>query len=258
MDAPWGNWMRWLVALLLALSWRAVSGQGLKVYTEISPPAQQLGADGKLTGFTVDLVREIQRRIGNTDPIEVVPWAKGYGELQARPNVALFTAARSQERAELFQWVGPIRELTYQLYVRADSHAILNSLEDARKLKLIGVYKDDVREQYLIQKGFTNLDRSVDNTIIVKKLMAGRIEAFISRPDAVDQILRTAGFAPGAVRGTLALLRLPGYIAFSKTTPARTVKKWDEAFQGMKSDGTYERMFKHYFPHQPFVIPLSR
>ena len=250
--------MKWLIALLLTLPWRTVAGQDLKIYTEVSPPSQYLGPDGKLTGFTVDLVREIQRRTGNANPIEVVPWARGYGELQSQPNVALFTIAQSRERAPLFQWVGPLRELTYQFYVRTDSNLTLNSLEDARKLKLIGVYKDDVREQYLIQKGFTNLDRSVDNTIIVKKLMAGRISAFIIRPDAVDQILKTAGFSPDAVRGTLAFLHLPGYIAFSKRTPASTVKPWAEAFDEMKNDGTYERIFRRHFPHQAFAMPASR
>lgn len=247
--------MKWLIALLLALPWGTVAGQDLKIYTEISPPSQYLGTDGKLTGFTVDLVQEIQRRTGNTNPIEVVPWAQSYGELQSQPNVVLFTIAQSQERAPLFQWVGPIRELTYQFYVRADSNLTLNTLEDARKLKLIGVYKDDVREQYLTRKGFTNLDRSVDNTIIVKKLMAGRISAFIIRPDAVDQIMKTAGFSPKAVRGTLAFLRLPGYIAFSKATPASTVKPWSEAFDKIKNDGTYERIFRRHFPHQAFAMP---
>jgi polar amino acid transport system substrate-binding protein len=205
----------------------------------------------------VELVQEIQKRIGNTDPIELVPWARSYTELQTAPNVVLFSIARSKDRDPLFQWVGPIREATYQFYVRKDSPIVINSLEDARKLRLIGVYKDDVREQYLTGQGFTNLDRSIDNTIIVKKLMADRIDAFISTPDAVDLLLKTAGFSGRDVRGTFSFMKFQGYIAFSRTTPGSIVRKWGEAFEGIKKDGTYEKTFRKYFPNHPFAIPAA-
>lgn len=249
--------MKWFLSALtvLLLPWGTASGQALRIYTEISPPSQYLGTDGQLTGFTVELVQEIQKRTRNQDPIEVVPWARSYGELQFKPNVVLFAIARSKERDPLFQWVGPIREATYQFYVRADSRVSINSLEDARKLRLIGVYKDDVREQYLTKSGFTNLDRSIDNTIIVKKLMAGRIDAFVSTGDAVDRILKTAGFDPADVRGAYSFLKLQGYIAFSKSTPVDVVRRWADALDAMKMDGTYERTFRKHFPNRPFTLP---
>jgi polar amino acid transport system substrate-binding protein len=249
--------MKWMAIALIAFAipWAACPAQGLRIYTEISPPLQYLGPDGQLSGFSVDLVREIQKRTGNTDAIESVPWVRGYNELQTRPDVVLFTMARNEERDPLFQWVGPIHELSYQFYVRADFRTAINKLEDAKKLKLIGVYKEDVREQYLLKMGFTNLDRSIDNTVIVKKLMDRRIDAFVSRPDAIDQIMKTAGFRPEDVRGVYTFMKLPGYIAFSKATPPEIVQAWTTALDGILKDGTYERLFRRCFPKQRFVPP---
>lgn len=246
---------RFGLAVLLMLTSQAAMTQSLKIYTEISPPSQFLAPDGTLTGFTVDQVREIQRRIGNHDPIVVVPWARGYQELQTRPDVVLFAMARNKERNPLFQWVGPIRQASYQFYVRSDAPVTIRSLEDARKLKLIGVYRDDVREQYLTRVGFTNLDRSVDTTIIVKKLMAGRVDAFVSAPDAIDGLMLAAGFQPKDVRPAFTFLKLHGYIAFSKDVPRKTVDAWSHALEAMKQDGTYERIFRNHFPGQAFTLP---
>lgn len=251
--------MNRLIALLAALLLPCGPGftQPLSIYTEISPPAQYLDPSGNLTGFSVDLVREIQRRTGNTDPIEMVPWVRSYHELQTKPNVVLFTIARNEDRDPQFEWIGPIRDVDHRLYVRADSAAVITSLEDAKKLHLIGVYKEDIREQYLVKLGFTNLDRSIDNTIIVKKLMAGRIDAFVSNTDAVDQIMRTAGFKPEDVRVALELLHVQGYIAFSKGTPAETIRKWAKSLEAIRRDGTFERLFRKYFPGQRFTLPAA-
>ncbi len=245
-----------LVALVpVLLAGGRLAGQSLSLYTEISPPSQFLGADGKLTGFSVELVQELQKKVKNTDPIEVIPWVRGYHELQSKPNVALFTIARTEEREHLFQWVGPIREISFQFYVKAGSTVSLTSLEQAKALQRIGVYKEDVREQYLTRMGFTNLDRSLDNLTIVKKLMDGRVDAFVSSPEAVGPILKAAGYSPEEVRGTYTFLRIRGYIAFSKTTPARLVKSWSQALETLKADGTYERLFRKYLPGQPFALP---
>ncbi|NJN47058.1 MAG: transporter substrate-binding domain-containing protein [Candidatus Competibacteraceae bacterium] len=77
------------------------SATTLTLLTEELPPLN-FTQDGKLMGFSVDVVREIQRRVGNTDSIEVVPWARGYKAALERPNTVLFSTARTQEREPFF------------------------------------------------------------------------------------------------------------------------------------------------------------
>jgi polar amino acid transport system substrate-binding protein len=232
--------------------------RALTIYTEVSPPHQEIGPNGELQGFSVDIVREIQKRVDNHDPIQVVPWVRGYNEIQNQPNVVLFSMARSSERDPLFEWVGPLYETTHYFYVRADSKIQLRNLEDARKLGMIGVYKEDIRDQYLTRLGFTNLDRSLDQGIMFKKLMSGRVDAIAGTPQAMDKIAMEAGVEPQNVKPAFSFLTVQGYIAFSKTTPPETVKAWAAAFQAMKKDGTFARIFKRYFPSTPLPDPSVR
>lgn len=120
----------------------------LQLYTEELPPLNFL-EEGRARGLSVDIVREIQRRLDDSTPIQVVPWARGYRALQERPNVALFSTARSAEREPRFQWVGPLADLDFTLFVRADSPLDVANLDAARQLGTIATYRDDVREQFL-------------------------------------------------------------------------------------------------------------
>ena len=230
----------------------------LTIYTEISPPDQFLGSDGQPTGYSCEVVREIQRRIGNTDPIKVVPWIRGYHKIQERPNVVLFSMARSKDRDPLFQWVGPIRETVYNFYARADSGIVIESLEDAKKLKLIGVYREDSRDQYLSKLGFTNLDRSIDNLTILKKLMDGRIDCMIGAATNIGPNVKAAGFKQEQVREVYSFLKVQLYIAFSKATPAATVELWDRTLHTMRQDGSFERIFHLYFPDAALPGPALK
>jgi polar amino acid transport system substrate-binding protein len=229
--------------------------QSLTIYTEISPPDQVLGPSGELTGYFVEVVREIQKRAGNADPIEVVPWVRGYREIQTKPNIALFGMARTAERNALFEWVGPIRESTQDFYVRVDSPVAIKTLDDARKLPLIGVYKEDVRDLYLTRNGFTNLDRSLDETIMFKKLMAGRIDALACSSEGYGEVAKLAGFKPEDVRKTMTFLKIQLNVAFSKGTSAAILKGWSSALESMKKDGTFERIFRKYYPNRPLPGP---
>lgn len=241
-----------LLALLAAL---ALPAQHLRVYTEINAPLQYLGEDGKLTGLAVDVVKEIQRRVGNTDPIELVPWARGYVELETLPDVALFATARTAQRNELFKWVGPFDETAFCLFVKADSRITLKDLAEAKSLRAIGVYTNDVRDLYLTKEGFRNLERTVDNVANVKKLISGRIDAFASAEVSIEELARSAGHKREDMRVALTFLKVQQFIAFSRKTPDATVKAWSEAFEAMRKDHTFERIFRAYHPHGPLPGP---
>ena len=144
----------------------ALWSQPLALYTEISPPDQFLGPEGRLSGYAVEVVAEIQKRIGDDTPIQVVPWVRGYNEVLGPTQAALFSTVRSRERDPLLQWVGPLRDITYWFYVRKGAQIQIRNLGDAKRLPLVGVYKEDVRDQFLTRMGFQNLDRSLDLSLI--------------------------------------------------------------------------------------------
>lgn len=246
------------MGFFLALVWGGLLwAQPLTIYTEIAPPNQFLDGNGVLTGYYVELVREIQKRTGNADPIQVVPWIRGYNEVLAKPNVLLFSVVRSKERDPLFQWVGPAAESAFSFYVRADSKVVIRHLKDAKKLRLIGVYKEDIRDQFLTRSGFTNLDRSIDMETMVKKLMAGRIDALVGAAEGIPQIAESAGYQAGDIKAVFSFMKVQTYLAFSKGTPSNVVRTWQRSLNAMRQDGTFEAIFRKYYRTGPLPGPAA-
>ena len=249
---------RFLIALAI-LSGVVVgaTGPSLSICTEVSPPEQIQAPDGKLSGIAIDTVREIQKRLGNKDPIQVLPWDRAYWKVEHEPNVLLFSMARSAERNGLFQWVGPIDEDLYGFWVKADSRITIKNLDDAKALRSIGVYLDDIRDQYLTRLGFKNLVRSKDNEINAKRLMLGDLEAFAEAQNEISQEADAAGYKPADFRNAYSFLNLQLFLAFSRNTPREVVAAWQGALDEMKKDRSFERIYHKYMPNRPLPGPAS-
>jgi polar amino acid transport system substrate-binding protein len=93
--------MRKVHGLFLLGAWLAFAGMGeaqtLQLLTTEVPPMAFV-RDGKLQGFCVDIVGEIQHRLGLSFPITVMPWARAYHRAQAEPNTVLVCPKRTAER----------------------------------------------------------------------------------------------------------------------------------------------------------------
>jgi polar amino acid transport system substrate-binding protein len=241
--------------MLLCLCIVGLHAQSLTIYTENNPPLQFAGTDGKPTGLSVEVVEELQKRVGNSDSIAIVPWARGYKEIQSQPNIVLFSTGRTAERNPLFQWVGPIFENQYAFFSKNDSQLKITSLDDAKKVGHIGVVLNDVRDQYLKSKGFTNLDEGDDYATQFKKLMLGRIDCAVSSVSNVDSLVKQAGGSMANIKAQYVFLKAQLWITFSKSTNPAVVSKWQAAFDEMEKDGTYEKIFKKYFPAGTASMP---
>jgi polar amino acid transport system substrate-binding protein len=240
--------------MLYALSWGS-HAQTLEIYCEEDRPLQFYGADGKLTGITIEIVQEIQKRTGNKDMIQVVPWARGLDKIDNNPNTLLFSMARTPERENSYQWIGPIVANIYGLYARADSNLKINTIEEAKKISLIGVYRNDIRDQTLTRLGFTNLDRASSNISSFKKLMMGRIAVYTDSQLGVESLAIASGFKASDVKLIFELFKSELYIAASKTTPPALVEKWNQALEEMKRDKSLARIQHKYLPPETLRKP---
>ena len=226
-----------------------LSAQKLSIYCEDVKPAQYLDVNGKLSGFAVEIVQEIQRRVGNTDNIQMVPWARGLEKLKHEPNSMLFSMARTADRDAQYQWIGPISETTYGLYIKADSTLRINSLDEAKRAGLIGVYRGDVRDQMLTQLGFSNLDRANSTVFSFRKLMLGRVAMYADAPLAVKSLVESEGYKMNDVKLAYAFFRTQLYIAASKGTDPSVVAKWNKALDQMKKESVFLNIYRKNYPN---------
>ncbi|MBK7282930.1 substrate-binding periplasmic protein [Candidatus Aalborgicola defluviihabitans] len=114
---------RWLLLTASALLCANVAAGELQLLADENPPLSF--TDGmQAKGLAVDVVREIQRRVGRRhSPIEFQPWARGYRTVSTQANVGLFAMARTPERETLFQWLGPVSASKASFYGKRGSGA---------------------------------------------------------------------------------------------------------------------------------------
>ena len=238
-----------LLALALAISSISTPAvaEMLTILTEELPPLN-FTDKGTLTGLAVEVVREIQHRVGNADPIEVVPWARGYKDALETPNTVLFSTTRTEDRERLFQWVGPLARWEYVFYKKRGAPITLNTLDEARRVGSIATYRDDAREQFLKERGFTNLDSSPKPASCARKLLEGRVDLWLDSNLTADQVIRQIGSDPNEIEPVLTIKTNYLYIAFSLGTPAAVVQRWQRALDDMNRDGTFGRIHQRWLP----------
>lgn len=220
----------------------------LTILCEDDPPFQLKTEQGTLSGFTVELVRAIQKEVGNSDPIALVPWPRGYAMAQTEKDVVLFSMMRTAERNPRFHWVGPIKETRWIFVLRANSPIKLASLDDARKLKTLAVPRNDARDEFLTKMGFTNLVRVTENQQAAKMLLSGRVDAYVSSDNALPEDLKAAGADLKGIQRSLAFNRYQIYIAISKATNPAVAAAWNQALDKFKKNGTFQALFARWFP----------
>ncbi len=217
----------------------------LKILTEDAPPLNYV-KNGKPDGVAVAIVNELRKRTGETSEIEVVPWARGYDDVTKNPDVMLFSTTRTEARENLFKWVGPLAQKKWVFVKKKGSPITITSLDDAKKLKSVGAYKDDAKEQFLKEKGFTNVDSASEDKLNFKKLTMGRIEIWITGEDDLKDHAKALGEDLGQVEVAHVVDVKKLSIAFSKQTSDDVVKKWQAAYDTMVKDGTLKKIHEQY------------
>lgn len=246
--------LAWLCMLLPWLC-AAQAQNGVRVVTEDYPPFNYM-ADGQVTGLATEVVRAVLERLELSAEIELMEWGSAYDIALNTPNVLIYSIGRSQQREDLFEWVGeitpPDRIYLFALRSRVDRNQIrVGSLEDARGY-VIGTTRNDFREQYLISEGFqvgTNLRRSdlVHNNI--RHLFWGRVDLIAMSEMPAYTLTRMIGYDPTALVRVLELSGIPpgaNYMAFSRGTSPELVSRARAALEQVRGDGTYQRIVEKY------------
>ena len=242
--------MRWLLMFFAFGLCSAVAARELTIYSEEFGRASYLDGHGKPAGSSVELVQEMQRRVKNGDAIDVVPWSRAYFEALNRPNIALFSMARTPERESLFHWVGPLIKLKFAFYGKAGRHLKISKLDDARRLRSIGVVRSDARTDILKKEGFTNLVESTTDVINVKNLMAGRIDVYTGINPGYGESAQAAGHSASDLEELLVFGEAELYLAFSKETSAAVIAPWRQAMEEMRRDGTFKKIYQKWYPSE--------
>ena len=242
-----------LAALILFSGYTCVVPDGkMRIITEDNPPYNFTDERGNISGQSTEIVRSLINKAGSDASIELMQWSRGYDIVQNQPNTMIYSTGRMPFREQIFKWVGPIGFSDEWFYARRGSNIKISSLDDARKVKSIAVYKDDSNQLYLMEKGFTNLDVSENNIQCIKKLMDGKVDLWVAPSQGFQFIAYQAGINPAEIEPVSFLRRADWYLAFNRQTADATIEAWQKALDEMKKSdkpgalSVYEEIITSY------------
>ena len=234
-----------LCALILVFS-SVTSASDFKIMTEELKPFGYY-EQGKLTGVCVEIVRELLEDLSLPDTIEVYPWDRAYRETQNMPNRILFAMGRNEAREPLFKWVGPLLDNTTYFYKRKNSPVSINSIEDARIVDGIAVRKNYFTHTHLKNLGFSNLYVTREEDLGLRMLIANRVDLVAIGELGLKPYCERYELDCSAVENTgVAVYESKLYIAFSKDTQDRVIKRWQKSLDDLKQRSAFKRIIDKY------------
>jgi polar amino acid transport system substrate-binding protein len=241
----------WLSGLLLlAVSITAMAGDRLHIYTENYPP-YNASVSGKnfahngddITGICTEMVKAILARTDYDYVMKMRDWSYAYGWVQSKKNHGLFCTARTPEREDQFQWVGPLASIKWTLFAAPDSSISLNNLEDAKDLRIAG-YKGDVMSDSLIDQGF-NVITGVSGDVNPRRLVLGQADLWVT-DGLVGPLVAKEEHDITGLKPVLVFRETPMYLAFSKSTDPAIVADLQRARDEAERDGEFAEITARY------------
>ncbi len=236
-----------------------LQAQPLKVVTTIDPPLVYYDEEGKLTGATVELIREVASRLNREISIVLVPWKRALHLAKNGKSEAICCAGINEERLEYL----------YFPDINITSEENVFFIKKGRTIKLNEDLKDvsAIRIGVMLGYLYGQLQSAIDNDKFkrvqrvptieqnIKLLLAERTDIFIGNKIVVIHVLKKMKLYDKVV-----ILKRPGtdenwiitdwpvYLAFSKTVLKNPsyMEKVSQIIKKIKEDGTYRRILSKY------------
>ena len=224
----------------------------IRLMTEEFAPYQFYEGEGDkkaITGISIEIVEAIQKHIGNTDAIKVLPWSRALKLLAKKKNTALFSTARTPAREDKYKWVGPLAKLEMVFFKKTGSPVGFTSVDGAKKIGKVGVTKNVATHEMLVNMGFKNLDvlQSGSDDKNIRRLTKGRIDAWPTAYYAGIYSAKKMGLLDKIqVVPNVSLMSGFLYIAFNKDTDSKIIHQWQLALDQLKAKGVIGKILKKY------------
>lgn len=239
-----------IVLLLMVCFWSelALSAE-LEVITENHPPFSYI-ENGSVTGLATDIVLALMESSEislQRNEIQLWPWLRGFKSLKNKDNILLYTVARTPDREDQFQWVGPIYRVKQCILALEDSELENFDPNDFTKLR-IGTLRGGASEKMLFNSGIRlgQIERLHDPELNIKKILKGRVDAVAYNEIAARYMLMSMGHDPQKIR----ILRQYGsvdyYIALSNKVEPHIVERLQASLDSLKASGRVDKIIENY------------
>jgi polar amino acid transport system substrate-binding protein len=218
------------------------------VVTEILPPYQFYQENNILSGFSIEVMKEIFKITGDDIDLQILPWARAYRTALSQPNTLIFSLSRSHSRENLFIWVGKLmKEDVYAWGLKEKFQAPLTHIEQLKKYKM-AITKSSSPAQYFQQKKYPHLYVLSSPEQSLQMLYLNRVDVITGTKNTLKARAKKLNLDLSKLK---IIIPIPAvnhniYFAFSLNSDADIVKKYSNAYQEIKENGTLLKLRKKW------------
>ena len=216
------------------------------VTTEFPPYIIKQGDN--VSGFQVEFVQQLCRKLGIEPKFIVVPWNRALEYVRSGRADGILTPVYSEERAQYIYFTDePIGHERISVMALRGSGIKANSLGDLKN-EIVGVmlgysYGKEFDGSTIVRK-----DVNMTNEALLNKLNLNRYKLLVSDEYVINYVARQAG--QEELETVLNLHDNPQFLGFSKAIGERgrdLTKRFSQAIHELQQDGTLEKIRKKYF-----------
>lgn len=177
---------------------------------------------------TTQRVRQILDQVGVEYSIQMRTWPISYRRASERPDYGIFPLERNDELENIFEFVGPVAEYQWVVYLRASSDREVSSLSDLQGLR-VGGYQNSPITDYLTEQD-VEVEALPYDALNLKKLTLGYIDAWVTYNVNAESIAREAGY-PMPKAGWV-VKTVDVYLGINKESEGELLMSLDDVSQG--------------------------
>lgn len=144
------------------------------------------------SGFAVDVVKCVFSQIDIELEIDVVPWARAQRMVKYGEADGFFAASQKSTRDEFAVMSAVIAEQNWQWYLLSDNPLNPTDL-DFKQKAIVGGFIGSNMLKWMDDSGYKVSARPINSEILLKMLLAKRIDAVLANNYVMDELLLTYG-----------------------------------------------------------------
>lgn len=233
-----------LIAVLLTLTCAgSVSAEPRSYPVFLEDEPIYTSSNPRAPGFLMEIFQAMADQLNIEPDIHFMPWNRAQAEASNTPNGLIFPLARTAVREPQYLWLCRVFDIPV-MFVTKEGAPVINSYQEARQFRGIGVIIGTPQERTLQEQGVPHV--RFTGSELYQALANDEIRAlYTARPEAVY------GWRQGGFDGKLqfgdTLQRLPLWIAAGRASDRLNPGNWQRALQSLKASGYFRSTEEKYF-----------
>lgn len=207
----------------------AAVNQLINLYTEEYPPWNYTSGQAVI-GLNTKLIRQALIQSELQGHFLVIPWGRAQRLTQAEQYSCFYSAVRTAEREEIYQWIGPLSREYVQLFSLNPEVLPFYALAAAKDF-VIGGQTEDAYTDYVAQQGLI-VERVAEIPTNLSMLQLGRIDLWLAGSVGGPYIAAKKGLQLFPVATSETLFEL--WLACNKQMPQQIIEQLNRSIKAIK------------------------